>query len=192
MAVHDLLAEFGLCYAGKDCKGEEGTFLKLAIKHLVALDMRLKSSQCSNCGPQGKNSAADAQLNNVRDPGQRLINKGETTDGDTQVEMSKGICFVPDSLDNEEDENGESKIDEKLDFQEDESDEEVDYGIENALDQCFYCLYGLNLKSDSSCEDDLVVHRNTSLGDYQTMEQCFDVFQYILPYAKVSSVSIFF
>ena len=43
MAVHDLLAEYGLCCAGRDSKGEEGIFLKLAIKHLLALDMKLKS-----------------------------------------------------------------------------------------------------------------------------------------------------
>jgi len=43
VAVHDLLAEYGLCCAGRDSKGEEGIFLKLAIKHLLALDMKLKS-----------------------------------------------------------------------------------------------------------------------------------------------------
>jgi hypothetical protein len=53
----------------------------------------------------------------------------------------------------------------------------------------FFCLYGLNLRSDSSYEDDPVTHKNTSRGDYQTKEQCADVFQYILPYAKASSVS---
>ncbi|KAI7988468.1 Calcineurin-binding protein 1 [Camellia lanceoleosa] len=37
---------------------------------------------------------------------------------------------------------------------------------------------------DSSYEDDLVQRKNTSRGDYQTKEQCADVFQYILPYAK--------
>ena len=42
---------------------------------------------------------------------------------------------------------------------------------------------------DTSNEDDLAVHRNTSLGDYQTKEQCADVFKYLLPYAKASSVS---
>ena len=68
----------------------------------------------------------------------------------------------------------------------------VDLGIDNALDQSFFCLYGLNLKCglDTSNEDDLAVHRNTSLGDYQTKEQCADVFKYLLPYAKASSVSI--
>lgn len=60
-------------------------------------------------------------------------------------------------------------------------------GIDNALDRCCFCLYGLKLRSDSSYEDDLVQHKNTSRGDYQTKEQCADVFQYILPYAKASS-----
>lgn len=43
VAVHDLLAEYGLCCAGKDGEGEEGTFLKFAIKHLLSLDVKLKS-----------------------------------------------------------------------------------------------------------------------------------------------------
>lgn len=45
-AVHDLLAEYGLCCAGRDGQGEEGTFLKFAIKHLLALDVKLKSQHC--------------------------------------------------------------------------------------------------------------------------------------------------
>ena len=43
VAVHDLVAEYGLCCSGKDGEGEEGTFLKFAIKHLMALDVKLKS-----------------------------------------------------------------------------------------------------------------------------------------------------
>jgi calcineurin-binding protein cabin-1 len=43
VAVHDLLAEYGLCCAGRDGEGEEGMFLKFAIKHLMALDVKLKS-----------------------------------------------------------------------------------------------------------------------------------------------------
>ena len=43
VAVHDLVAEYGLCCSGKVGEGEEGTFLKFAIKHLMALDVKLKS-----------------------------------------------------------------------------------------------------------------------------------------------------
>ena len=65
-------------------------------------------------------------------------------------------------------------------------------GIDNTLDQILFFLYGLNLKCglDTSNEDDLVVHRNTSLGDYQTNKKCVYVFKYLLPYAKASSMSI--
>lgn len=42
MAVHDLLADYGLCCVGRDSEGEEGKFLKFAIKHLLALDVKLK------------------------------------------------------------------------------------------------------------------------------------------------------
>jgi hypothetical protein len=45
VALHDLLAEYGLCCSGKDGEGEEGTFLKFAIKHLMALDVKLKSQR---------------------------------------------------------------------------------------------------------------------------------------------------
>ncbi|CAK9175445.1 unnamed protein product [Ilex paraguariensis] len=48
--------------------------------------------------------------------------------------------------------------------------EELELGIGNGLDQCFFCLYGLKLRSDSSGEDDLAMHKNTSRGDYQTKE----------------------
>ena len=69
--------------------------------------------------------------------------------------------------------------------------EELELLIDNALDQCFFCLHGLNIRSDSSnYDDDLATHKNTSRGDYQTKEQCADVFQYILPSAKASSVII--
>ncbi|CAK9175442.1 unnamed protein product [Ilex paraguariensis] len=64
---------------------------------------------------------------------------------------------------------------------------ELKLGIDNALDKCFFYLYGLKLRSDSSGEDDLAMHKNTSNGDYQTKEQCVDVFQYILHYAKAFS-----
>ena len=43
IALHDLLAEYGLCCAGRDGEGQEGTCLKFAIKHLMALDVKLKS-----------------------------------------------------------------------------------------------------------------------------------------------------
>lgn len=67
--------------------------------------------------------------------------------------------------------------------------DKVQSAIDSALDQSFFCLYGLKINPDSSSEDDLAMHKNTSRGDYQTKEQCADVFQYILPYAKALSVS---
>lgn len=68
--------------------------------------------------------------------------------------------------------------------------EELESCIDGALDQSFFCLYGLNMNPDSTSEEDLVTHQNTSRGDYQTKEQCADVFHYILPYAKTLSVCI--
>ena len=84
---------------------------------------------------------------------------------------------------------GEKPIEYSNELNEDER-EELELLIDNALDQCFFCLYGLNIRSDSTYDDDLATHKNTSRGDYQSKEQCADVFQYILPCAKASSVSI--
>ena len=88
-------------------------------------------------------------------------------------------------------ENNSDQLVECENEQNEDEKEELELKIDNALDQCFFCLYGLNLRCDSSYDDDLSVHKNTSRGDYQTKEQCADVFQYILPYAKASSVSTF-
>ncbi|VAI01133.1 unnamed protein product [Triticum turgidum subsp. durum] len=148
VAVHDLLAEYGLCCAGRDGQGEEGTFLKFAVKHLMALDVKLKS-----------------QLNPNGAEGDSLPDNGRAEDS---VTGERSIC---DDKHNSEDEE--------------ESDlEEMQSSIDSALDQAFFCLYGLKINPDSCSEDDLAVHKNASRGDYQTKEQCADVFQYVLPYAK--------
>jgi calcineurin-binding protein cabin-1 len=52
----------------------------------------------------------------------------------------------------------------------------------SALGQDLFCLNGLKINLDSCSEDDLAVHKNTRQGNYQTKEQCVDVFQYVLPY----------
>lgn len=145
IAIHDMLAEYGICCASGDGE-EEGSFLKLAIKHLLYLDMKLKSTSV--------NPKCDDQV---------------SQEGDSNEEASN--LFL---------ESGKQLTEEEK--------EDLEIEIDTALDQCFFCLYGLHLRSDSSYEDDLSVHKNTSHGDYQTKEQCADVFQYILPYAKASSV----
>ncbi|KAM1464493.1 hypothetical protein ACFXTO_044140 [Malus domestica] len=53
-------------------------------------------------------------------------------------------------------------------------------GVENAH---------LGFSKGSILENEYCRHKNTSPGDCQTKEHCADVFQYILPYAKASSVS---
>ncbi|XP_066371477.1 calcineurin-binding protein 1 isoform X2 [Miscanthus floridulus] len=151
VAVHDLLAEYGLCCAGRDGEGEEGTFLKFAIKHLMALDVKLKSQLNSN------GMEEDAVPKDVREE-------------DSMADEPS----VSDSKQNSDDEE-ESELD------------EIQSCLDSALDQAFFCLYGLKINPDSCSEDDLAVHKNTSRGDYQTKEQCADVFQYVLPYAKALS-----
>ncbi|GKB59562.1 hypothetical protein Tco_0915748 [Tanacetum coccineum] len=42
IAIHEMLAEYGIWCASGD--GEEGSFLKLAIKYLLYLDIELKST----------------------------------------------------------------------------------------------------------------------------------------------------
>ncbi|KAL5558617.1 hypothetical protein UlMin_034828 [Ulmus minor] len=215
VAMHDLLAEYGLCCASEDGKGEEGTFLKFAIKHLLALDMKLKSSVNSSSDEMNEhneqpclNTHAKMPLNEAKlettneEMGQ--AGKDETTN--VGKDALEGTCSKSASLDKDivgvdggkqssNGSTGESKrvegasdqlIEAGDELTEDEK-EELELKIDNTLDQCFFCLYGLNIRSDSSYEDDLATHRNTSRGDYQTKEQSADVFQYILPCAKASS-----
>lgn len=154
-----MLAEHGICCASGDGE-EDGAFLKLAIKHLLHLDMKLKS-----------------------------INKGpeSTQCGDEQV-LQEGYAKISGNDSNVEMASSDQLLESGKQLTEEEK-EDLEIEIDTALDQCFFCLYGLHLRSDSSYEDDLAMHKNTSRGDYQTKEQCADVFQYILPYAKASSVS---
>lgn len=209
VTMHDLLAEYGLCCAGLGGEGEEGTFLKFAIKHLLALDMKFKSNSLNKETAQYKeqlclnsHAKSDTDLEMVhagidetsaagKDASERTPSKSTPFDN-TLDKDSVGLEGGKQGVDGS---GGKFNGCEKENFQlneagaellEDER-EELELKIDYALDQCFFCLYGLNIRSDSSYEDDLVVHKNTSPGDYQTKEQCADVFQYILPYAKASS-----
>ncbi|XP_031383415.1 calcineurin-binding protein 1-like isoform X2 [Punica granatum] len=204
VAMHDLLAEYGLCCAGEGVgEDEEGTYLKFAIKHLLALDMKLKSSV-----PSSNEDATQSNQQPSEDG--HLESNSRTTD----LEMVPAEAHAAENVVPGEDDSS-SKIEEKDhmdvgcqkrvggghdrkdgvdnksvecggEMSEDER-EELELQIDNALDQCLFCLYGLNLRSDSTYEDEIANHRNTSRGDYQTKEQCADVFQYILPYARGSS-----
>lgn len=215
-----MLAEYGLCCVGEGGKGEEGTFLRFAIKHLLALDMKLKSSfnlqnkESMQCEEVSKNSRVNVPMEDSRSDTLDIRMDWTKIDEINSVKkdvsegiIAKGIssCKVhdKDSKEVECENHGGAGTDCKLvmdenscnqlivcgnELSEDER-EELESKIDSALDQCFFCLYGLNLRSDSSYEDDLVMHKNTSRGDYQTKEQCADVFKYVLPYAKASSVS---
>lgn len=220
VSVHDLLAEYGLCCAGKDSEGEEGTFLKLAIKHLLALDVKLKSNYHSSY-KKAEMKQADESFS-LDDPGRSAALKpkelsssdacaaGEdecaqlpkecTAEMASEISACARLVSIEEGTENRRDgtdvkshSSGENSRDCNLvdseDLLEDLEREKVELGIDNALDQSFFCLYGLNLKTgqDSSSEDDLATHKNTNRGDFQTKEQCADVFQYILPYARVSS-----
>ncbi|KAG6649279.1 calcineurin-binding protein 1 isoform X3 [Carya illinoinensis] len=219
VATHDLLAEYGLCCAGERSDGEEGAFLKFAIKHLLALDMKLKSNfntlnrNATECheldshNSHAKTSASESRSDTM-DVGRDQTRSDETTfiEKDTSegitsrdisshkaldketpgVECGDQSCDGSDGQFNKGEKASNQFIEQGSELTEDER-EELELKIDNALDQCFFCLYGLNLRSDSSYEDDLVTHKNTSRGDYQTKEQCADVFQYILPCAKASS-----
>ncbi|GAV56976.1 TPR_11 domain-containing protein [Cephalotus follicularis] len=216
VALHDLLADYGLCCVGENGKGEEGAFLKFAIKHLFALDMKLKSNFNSSKKEtiQRENQIAENSLietSQMVSISEMLYAEMGGTETDKTGAMEKGVSGVTEpngtsshsGLEKDDaghecgaqcNSDGKNNLEKTSDqytecrneLTEDER-EEVESMIDNALDQCFFCLYGLNLRSDSSYEDDLAMHRNTSRGDYQTKEQCVDVFQYILPYAKGSS-----
>lgn len=185
ICLHDLLAEYGLCCAGKNCAGEEGSFLRFAIKHLLAVDMKVKSSINSPDGlghDMGKLCRNEIQ-SFVAD---LHVERNENTKTDSKKDDSEGKVI---DKEKEELEQENKKIPEDTEEVAEEEKDELELLINNALDQCFFCLYGLNLRVDGSYQDELAAHENTSRGDYQTKEQCVDVFQYILPYAKASSVS---
>ncbi|KAM7276892.1 hypothetical protein ACFE04_018758 [Oxalis oulophora] len=213
ITLHGLLAEYGLCCAGEGGEGEEGTFLKFAIKHLLALDMKLKSnSSCSKGETFQCNDQHHETVSAERSPQKSNADILETEMVEAHTDRASVFekeFFEPkfasshlgieknnllenemqcDCDDTNEGENPKSQhIESTNELAEDER-EELEEMLDNALDQCFFCLYGLNLRSDSSYEDDLAVHKNASRGDYQTKEQCADVFQYLLPSAKASSV----
>ncbi|XP_024020745.1 uncharacterized protein LOC21389324 [Morus notabilis] len=213
VAMHDLLAEYGLCCAGEDGSGEEGIFLKFAIKHLLALDMKVKSNkETTYCDEQpsldtcSKMPVNEAKLESLY---VEMVKDGKDETGAVEKDACEGVPSqsvsshkAPDkdvgvvggnqdcNRSSDKSKSGEQTRDQLIEgvheLTEDEK-EELESKIDAALDQCFFCLYGLNIRSDTSYEDDLATHKNTSRGDYQTKEQCADVFQYILPYAKASS-----
>ncbi|KAJ7965908.1 Tetratricopeptide repeat (TPR)-like superfamily protein [Quillaja saponaria] len=219
VAMHDLLAEYGLCCAGEGGAGEEGAFLRFAIKHLLALDVKFKSnfnpfnrertryeekisqnSLVKTSLNESKSDTLDVQMERTKideasgvekDASEELSSKG-TSSHKAHNKDTAGVEYGNEgrAVSNCKFNRGENSTNQLIEcgseLNEDEK-EQLESKIDNALDQCFFCLYGLNLRSDSSYEDDLVMHRNTSRGDYQTKEQCADVFQYILPYAKASS-----
>lgn len=214
VAIHDLFAEYGICCASDCGEEEEGTFLKFAIKHLFALDMKLKTNsnsarkekvqhdeQLSSHSPNKafndplKADASGVEIvetkNNVS-TGQNVILNVTASNCISGIDLEKEETDVEYGKQQRDEHKSkgeiatEQSIENTYGLGEDER-EELESLIDNAMDQCFFCLYGLNLRSDSSYDDDLAMHKNTSRGDYQTKEQCADVFQYILPYAKASS-----
>ncbi|XP_038700299.1 calcineurin-binding protein 1 isoform X1 [Tripterygium wilfordii] len=202
VAIHDLLAEYGICCAGDGSEGQDGTFLKFAIKHLLGLDMKIKSnvdssdretiefdkhiSQHSHVFDETEIKGTSTGENNAFDEitPERISSLTSRVKDNTGVECLL-FCGDDGTIKNQE-KTSDQTIESGKELTEDER-EELELLIDGALDQCFFCLYGLNLRSDSSYEDDLAEHKNTSRGDYQTKEQCADVFQYILPCAKASS-----
>ncbi|KAL6501999.1 hypothetical protein OROGR_027132 [Orobanche gracilis] len=211
VAIHDMLAEFGICCARGNCEEQDGTFLKLAIKHLLTLDMKLKFDTRSSSNAQetmsDQQNSKDDQFkvkSHSAEEGKYGKDKNSSLEKDavgslsaksfsfhvdkdqTWVKCDNSVGYGPDSICSNREMANSQTFGGENELTEDER-EEVELIIDNALDQCFYCLYGLNLRLDSSSEEDLVKHKNTSHGDYQTKEQCADVFQYILPYAKASS-----
>ncbi|KAH7425899.1 hypothetical protein KP509_11G076900 [Ceratopteris richardii] len=178
--VHNLLAEKGLCCAGKSCEGGEGVFLKMAIRHLLLLELKLKSSildeNASTVGPMHHNS---------KETDKDYISRDDVADGSMEERRDE-------ELEEDFSEKGQNKLASSSSSEQlsDLEQRKNDLGLDLALDQNFFCLYGLNLRGgfeSSGSQDSLAIHINTSLGDYQTREQCAEVFHYLLPYARSCS-----
>lgn len=181
VTLHDILADYGLCCAGKDSEGGEGAFLKMNIKHLGALESRLKpqttnKSPVKTCidEPLEKEIVIDDDVMIIEKPSSRPVEANEVGGKEKFVNGSKDVILL-----DEESEEAEAEAIEK---------KRVELGIDYALDQSFFCLYGLNLRGEATGSEGLMEHQNTNRGDYKTMEQCAGVLQYILPYAKECSV----
>ena len=181
VTLHDILAEYGLCCAGKDSEGGEGAFLKMNIKHLGALESRLKpqttnKSPVKTCidEPLEKEIVIDDDVVIIEKSSSRPVEANEVAAKGKSSDESKEVIL----LDEESQEVDATDIEKKR----------VDLGIDYALDQSFFCLYGLNLRGEAMGSEGLMEHQNTNRGDYKTMEQCAGVLQYILPYAKACSV----
>lgn len=181
VTLHDILAEYGLCCAGKDSEGGEGAFLKMSIKHLGALEFRLKpqitnKSPVKACTdePLEKEIVIDDDVMIIEKPSPRPVEANDVASKEKPVDESKEITSVDDG----------SQDVEAIDIEK----KRVELGIDYALDQSFFCLYGLNLRGEATGTEGLMEHQNTNRGDYKTMEQCAGVLQYILPYAKACSV----
>lgn len=168
-------------------------------KRIECDDMEWENCQVKASPYRSKLNAQDLGLSQndearsmMEDAGEDITREGLSTHKSILKDATEGE-FIRDEESagkfNAGDNNSDQLVECENEQNEDEK-EELELKIENTLDQCFFCLYGLNLRCDSSYDDDLSVHKNTSRGDYQTKEQCADVFQYILPYAKASSVSI--
>ncbi|KAG0463525.1 hypothetical protein HPP92_019594 [Vanilla planifolia] len=162
-------------------QGWEGRmFLKFAIKHLLALDMKLRALS----GAIGKEDMLQRDVLHQSNEGCCLPNEDKVDDKDGDI---LGKFLIDLNFESSEQRNGATIAAEISNHRNDSEMEKVELGIENALDQSFFCLYGLNINPDSSSEEDLALHKNTSRGDYQSKEQCADVFQYVLPYARALS-----
>lgn len=185
MTVHNILAEQGLCCASKDCEGGEGAFLNTAIKHLGALDLRLKLI-CAGM-PQNKEDLVlvskdkDGKSESVATPENHLVNEAQEATAVTIVEESS--CTL------RTEEGNVHALLEASRLSSEERDN-LESAIDFALDQSFFCLYGLNLRggSEITSSEGIAEHKNTNRGDYQTKDQCAQVLQYILPYVKSCSV----
>ncbi|WOL15244.1 hypothetical protein Cni_G24025 [Canna indica] len=177
VAVHDLLAEYGLCCAGRDSAGEEGPFLKFAIKHLLSLDVKLKQLS----GTNGQEEATSLHKNTE----EIMVSDCNSTYEEGQKQEDSLDTGKKSKLDSSSEQEEGATVGDVCSSLPDDDIEEVELSIDTALDQSFFCLYGF--KIDSSGEEELSMHKNTSRGEYQTKEQCADVFQYVLPYAKALS-----
>ncbi|XP_042375103.1 calcineurin-binding protein 1-like isoform X1 [Zingiber officinale] len=178
VAVHDLLADYGLCSSGRDSEGEEGKFLKFAIKHLLALDVKFKQLT----GANGQEEPASPRKHPQEIVSVCNVTYDEGEKGDDALHTGKRA-----ELDSTVQESHNTIVGDTTSSLPEEEIEEIELTLDTALDQSFFCLYGLKLNLDSSNEDELAIHKNTNRGEYQTKEQCADVFHYLLPYAKALS-----
>ncbi|GBG76720.1 hypothetical protein CBR_g22939 [Chara braunii] len=190
MAIHQLTA-LEMKLKSQNGSVPSDPLLERRRKHIQEREEAVDRSCAVRCASVFEEE--DAQGREAREGGDTAIATGVEQDrgspGTTNVDVID--IDAPDETTNDR-VKAPISVDDDIETQgtaEDEANDErkaAETALDAALDQCFFCLYGLNLRSSSDEKngDGCVLHENTNRGDYQTEKQCEEVLHYVLPFVQ--------